>query len=80
MNNVDNLVEKESYITKYAAKQYIIDVNGDKSYINKPKIGSLTNMVRRKDNTFTINEDMVFSDTYPDEEYYNYENSFVEMK
>jgi hypothetical protein len=77
MNNCGNILVKEPYNTKLHMKEYILDVNGDAEYINKPKIGSLGALFRRKGNVFSIDENLNYSNEYPGEEYYNFENDFI---
>lgn len=79
MNNCDNLLVKEPYNTKMTMKDYILDVNGDADYINKPKIGSLGALFKRKANVMSIDENLKYSDDFPGEEYYNFENDFVNL-
>ena len=43
-------------------------------------MGSLSNIVERKANIYSIDSNVKYIDQFPGEEYYNYENSFVEMK
>jgi hypothetical protein len=79
MNNTDLLTKEGSGGIKYVSKKYIYDVNGDEEYMNKVKIGSLFNMVKRKELIYTMDQNMNFSNEYPTEEYYNYGNDFEEM-
>jgi hypothetical protein len=78
MNNTDKFSEIDS-AGKRIPKQYIVDVNGDKEYLNKPKFGSLAHLVKRKEFVYTMDSDMKFGKEYPTEEYYNYGNDFEKM-
>ena len=78
MNNTDKFSEIDS-AGKKIPKQYIVDVNGDEEYLNKPKFGSLAHLVKRKEFVYTMNSDMKFGKEYPTEDMYNYGNDFEEM-
>ena len=77
MNNTENFIKETENSAKWVAKQYICDYNKDQEYLKKPKQGSLTNMFRRKEMPFTIDEYMNFSYEYPDKQYYNLNNDFL---
>ena len=77
LNNSDNLFTHASMPYKETLKKYIIDFTKDESYMNKPKIGSLTNVVRQKVAPFTIDIDMNYNYEYPKKDVYNYDNYFV---
>lgn len=77
MHNSDKLIGDTPDSSKFIQKQYILDVNGDKGYLKKPKVGSLASMVQRKENCFFIDNNMKYHDIFPTEEYYNYNNDFV---
>jgi hypothetical protein len=79
LNNPDNLVRESLDNVKYIAKDYILDFNGDQSYYKKPKIGSLTNIVKQKEIVMLLNDDMTFTNDYPDSQYWNETNTFSEM-
>lgn len=81
MNNTDKFTSPEIGIgsVKLASKKYIIDVNGDASYMNKPKIGSLARLVKQKEICSTLDTNMKFRYDLPTEDMFNYENDFVEM-
>jgi hypothetical protein len=80
LNNTNKFSYDVDQCGKKIAKQYILDVNGDVSYLNKPKMGSLSGLARRKEYVYTIDSDMNYINEYPSEEYYNCENDFVELK
>jgi hypothetical protein len=79
MNNTNSLTKEGPSGVKYVAKDYIYGVNNDIEYKNKIKIGSLFNMVKRKELIYTMDKNMNFSNKYPTEEYYNYGNDFEKM-
>jgi hypothetical protein len=79
MHNSDKLVGDSPDSFKYVQKKYILDVNGDTGYLKKLKMGSLSSMVQKKENCFFIDNNMKYHDTFPTEEYYNYNNDFVGM-
>lgn len=79
LNNPNNLVKESLDNVKYIAKDYILAFNGDTTYYKKPKIGSLTNIVKQKEIVMTLNKDMSFTNTYPTSELLNEKNTFVEM-
>ena len=60
------------------SKQYIFDVNGDPEYLKKPKMYSLIQLVRNKKSVYTINDNLQYVDNYPDKEYFNFKNDFIE--
>jgi hypothetical protein len=80
MNNSDNLIGMDAKSSKYVAKQYIVSYNGDTSYYSKPKIGSLTNLVTKKQIPMWIDENLNYSYEYPDPSLYNYDNDFMDSK
>ena len=80
LNNVDVFSSDVDTCGKKVSKEYIFDVNKDASYLNKQKVGSLAHMVRRKEISYTIDENLNFGEEYPGQEYYNYHNDFVEAK
>jgi hypothetical protein len=77
LNNTDSFIKGTPNSAKYVAKDYIFDYNRDSDYLNKPKIGSLSFIVRQKNMSMMIDEDINFIETFPSEEYYNYENDFL---
>lgn len=81
MNNSDRLVKDTEDSVKYIIKDYILDFNGDKSYYSKPKVGSLTNLVKQKEIVMLLNNDMTYTNEFPtpDSEYINQSNTFAEM-
>lgn len=79
MNNTDKLVKDNEDTVKYIAKDYILKFNGDQSYYKKPKIGSLTNLVKQKEIVMLLGEDMSSMNEYPSTEYLNEFNTFSEM-
>lgn len=79
LNNTDVFSLDVDNCGKKIAKQYIYEVNGDPSYLKKPKVGSLAHIVKRKEVIYTIDENLKFSNDYPTEEYYNHNNDFIEM-
>ena len=81
MNNTDILVKDTEDSVKYIIKDYILDFNDDQSYYKKPKVGSLTNLVKQKEIVMLMNDDMSFTKEYPtpDSEYINQDNTFAEM-
>lgn len=80
MNNSDSLSGDGTTPSKFVAKKYIVDYNGDSSYYSKPKIGSLTNLATQKTMPMWINEDLNYSYDYPNSSLYNYDNDFMETK
>lgn len=80
LNNMNKFSSSITHCGKMIPKEYIFDFNGDEEYLKKPKVGSLTHLARRKGLPYTIDSNMKVNFEYPTEEYYNYENSFVEMK
>lgn len=80
MHNSDKLVGDSPTESKPVQKEYILDVNGDVSYLKKPKVGSLAGMVQRKENSFFIDSNMQYHNTFPSEQYYNFDNDFVGLK
>ena len=80
MNNVDKFASDVDRCGKIVPKQYILDVNGDRSYLNKPKIGSLAHIVKRKEVVYTVSDSMEISNDYPTRDLYNYDNDFEKMK
>jgi len=79
MHNSDKLIGDSPETFKFIQKKYILDVNGDAGYLKKLKMGSLASMVQRKENCFFIDDKLKYHDTFPAEEYYNYNNDFVGM-
>ena len=77
LNNTNNLIGNTPSSSKSVAKQYILDYNGDSDYLNKPKIGSLAFIIRQKNMSMMIDENMNFIEDYPTKNYYNYENDFL---
>ena len=80
MHNSDSLIGDTPTSSKPVQKAYILDVNGDESYLKKPKVGSLASMVTRKENSFFIDSNMQYHSNFPSEEYYNYDNDFKDLK
>jgi len=64
-------------IGKQVAKDYIFDYNGDLDYLNKPKIGSLSSLFKNKSTSTYIDSKMNYSNDYPNESFYNYNNDFL---
>ena len=81
MNNTDVLVKDTEDSVKYIIKDYILDFNRDQSYYTKPKVGSLTNLVKQKEIVMFMNDDMTYTKEFPtpDSEYINQSNTFAEM-
>ena len=81
MNNSDRLVKNTEESVKYIIKDYILAFNGDQSYYSKPKVGSLTNLVKQKEIVMFLNDDMSFTKEFPtpDSEYINQSNTFADM-
>ena len=79
LNNTDKFSLNIDNCGKIVSKKYIFDVNGDKDYMKKPKLGSLTHLAKRKEMVYTIDSNVQFGDEYPTEEYYNYGNDFEKM-
>ena len=81
MNNTDILVKDTEESVKYIIKDYILDFNRDQSYYTKPKVGSLTNLVKQKEIVMFMNDDMTYTKEFPtpDSEYINQSNTFAEM-
>lgn len=77
LNNADNLFTHEKLPYKYMLKKYIIEFTKDESYMTKPKIGSLTNVVRQKVAPLSIDVDMGYNYEYPTKDMYNHDNYFV---
>jgi hypothetical protein len=80
MNNSDNLIGMDAKSSKYVAKEYIVSYNGDTNYYSKPKIGSLTNLVTKKQIPMWIDEKLNYSYEYPEPSIYNCDNDFIETK
>jgi len=80
LNNSDSLMADVPSMSKWVAKQYILDYNGDESYLLKPKVGSLGKLARQKSIPMTINSDMFYDYNYPADNLYNYDNDFMETK
>jgi hypothetical protein len=79
MNNVDKFVKDTPNSTKYIPKSIICDFTKDNEYHKKPKMGSLALIVKQKEMIYTLNEDMTFTNKYPDKELYNYNNDFSKI-
>jgi len=78
MNNSDVNTELTAKISsKFFPKKYIIEYNKDTEYMNKPKVGSLANVVMRKESVYTIDSDMNFNSEFPTDDYFLTDNSFV---
>jgi hypothetical protein len=78
LNNFQSFSTDPTMMGRSISKQYIFDVDGNTNYLKKPKMYSLHNLVRNKQAICTINDSLHFSDEYPGEEYYNFENDFIE--
>jgi hypothetical protein len=79
MNNTPNFLIEDYKDVKMAAKKYIVNVNGDQSYLKKPKVGSLYTLMKRKNIGLMLDDNMNSINEWPSEELINYENSFTEM-
>jgi hypothetical protein len=79
MNNTDSFVREEPGTTKYVPKEIICDFTKDYSYMKKPKIGSLSTIVKQKEMSYGLYEDMSHAEEYPGEEHYNYGNDFEKL-
>jgi hypothetical protein len=77
LNNSNSFIKDTSESSKWIAKDYIYDYNKDLKYLSKPKIGSLSFIIRQKNMSMMIDKDINFIETFPSEEYYNYENDFL---
>jgi hypothetical protein len=80
LNNSDTIMADVPSMSKSIAKQYILDYNGDESYLLKPKIGSLGKLARQKSIPMTISNDMIYDYNYPGDNLYNYDNDFMKTK
>lgn len=80
MNNSDTLAGDSPSKSKWVAKQYILDYNGDESYLLKPKVGSLGKLARQKSIPMSIDTNMNYDYNYPGEHLYNYDNDFIKTK
>ena len=82
LNNTNNFIKQEAGMNgvKWIAKDYIVDVNKDEGYYNKPKIGSLINIFKQKEGCLIMNDDMSYTNDYPlGPEFINEVNSYSEM-
>lgn len=79
MNNTDSFVKEEPGTSKYIPKKIICDFTKDYSYMKKPKIGSLSTIVKQKEMTYGLYEDMSQTEEYPGEDHYNYGNDFEKL-
>lgn len=81
MNNTDKFVAPEPGpgSIKMPSKKYILDVNGDVEYMKKPKVGSLTKIVKQKEMSTTVDIDMNFRHGWPTPDMINIDNDFAEM-
>jgi hypothetical protein len=79
LNNFDKFSCDIGYYGKNVSKEYIFNFNQDKTYLKKPKIGSLINLAKSKELVYTIDSNMNFKNEYPNQQYFNYENDFVRM-
>jgi len=80
LNNFEKFSSDPTSANRDISKQYIFDVNGDKDYLKKPKVLSLHNLVRNKNMVQTIDDDLNYSNEYPNERYYNFENDFLNIE
>jgi hypothetical protein len=80
LNNFTKFSEEPNTMDKEISKQYIFDVNGDKDYSKKPKIGSLHTLVKNKNIIQTIDDNLNYSNEYPGEKYYNFKNDFLNIE
>lgn len=80
LNNPDNLVKESLDNVKFIAKDYILDFNKDTSYYKKPKVGSLTNIVKQKEIVMLLKDDMTYTQDFPSSsDEFNENNTFLEM-
>ncbi len=80
MNNTDLLIEDSWKSYKQHAKDIIFEYNKDEDYRkNKVKYGSLKYVLRQKDSTVAIDENMNFMYNYPGDVILNPDNSFVNV-
>lgn len=80
MNNTDLLIEDSWKSYKQHAKDIIFEYNKDEDYRkNKVKYGSLKYVLRQKDSTVAIDENMRFMYNYPGDAILNPDNSFVNV-
>lgn len=80
MNNTDLLIEDSWKSYKQHAKDIIFEYNKDEDYRkNKVKYGSLKYVLRQKDSTVAIDENMNFMYNYPGDAILNPDNSFVNV-
>lgn len=77
MENADQLAGDDPSQSKIVAKRYILDVNGDKTYLRKPKIGSLSAIVQRKQVDFYIDDKIKYHSQFPGSDLINPNNDFV---
>jgi hypothetical protein len=78
LNNFKKFSTDPISMGRNISKQYIFDVNGDPEYLKKPKMYSLIQLVRNKKSVYTINDNLQYVDNYPDKEYFNFKNDFIE--
>jgi hypothetical protein len=80
MNNTDLLIEDSWKTYKQHAKDVIFEFNKDEDYrVNKVKYGSLKYVLRQKDSTVAIDENMKFYYNYPGDEILNPNNTFATL-
>ena len=80
MNNTDLLIEDSWKTYKQHAKDIICEFNKDEDYrVNKVKYGSLKYVLRQKDSTVAIDENMKFYYNYPGDEILNENNTFAKL-
>jgi len=80
LNNPNSLIKDSIDMVKYVAKDYILDFNGDTSYYKKPKIGSLSNIVKQKEIVMLLRNDMTYMTDFPlNSEEFNANNTFLGM-
>jgi hypothetical protein len=80
LNNSNSFVKDTIDSVKYISKDYIYNFNKDLDYLKKPKVGSLTNLTRRKSIPLTLDKNMNYSYDWPDETNYNLTNDFKDLK
>lgn len=80
LNNSDSIMSEDPSMSKWVAKQYILDYNKDETYLLKPKVGSLGKLARQKAIPMTIDSNMFYDYDYPSDNLYNYDNDFMETK
>jgi hypothetical protein len=67
----------EKGVAKYDSKKYIIDVSKDQDFMNKPKKGSLCNLMIKKRHQYLLDKSLNSVYNYPDSSFINYNNNFA---